>query len=117
VTDAPHPDPMTWLTQWYARQCDGYWEHSYGVSIDTLDNPGWLIKIDLTDTHLANKAFEEVAFNMDASDGDPSSRWHHCKVGDEQFVAACGVYDLLTVIGIFRAFTDAFPTDAVFTPR
>jgi hypothetical protein len=38
------------LQQWYADQCDGDWEHSYGIKLDTLDNPGWILKIDLQDT-------------------------------------------------------------------
>jgi hypothetical protein len=31
---------LPWLQGWYATQCDGDWEHEYGVSIETLDNPG-----------------------------------------------------------------------------
>jgi hypothetical protein len=30
---------------WYAAQCNGDWEHRYGVSIDTLDNPGWSVTL------------------------------------------------------------------------
>lgn len=37
---------------WYVRECDDDWEHSYGVKIDTLDNPGWTIAIDLRETSL-----------------------------------------------------------------
>jgi hypothetical protein len=28
------------LLQWYAAHCDSEWEHTYGVTLDTLDNPG-----------------------------------------------------------------------------
>lgn len=106
---APYSDALTWLSQWYAQQCDGDWEHSYGIKIDTLDNPGWLLKIDLTDTGIEDRPFAPVAFNMDASDGDPSVHWHHCKVADRQFAAACGVGDLAAVIGIFRSFVEEQP--------
>jgi hypothetical protein len=37
VTD---DDLLRWLQDWHAGQCDGDWEHSYGVDIGTLDNPG-----------------------------------------------------------------------------
>jgi len=47
------------LPQRYRGQCDGDWEHSYGVKIETLDNPGWLVTIDLTDTTLGGVAAEE----------------------------------------------------------
>ncbi|MEU4549059.1 Imm53 family immunity protein [Nonomuraea dietziae] len=45
--------PLTSLQSWYASCCDDDWEHSYGVTIGTLDNPGWCMKIDLVDTSLA----------------------------------------------------------------
>ena len=43
-------DPLTQLQQWYLSNCNGDWEHTYGVSIGTLDNPGWSVKIELTGT-------------------------------------------------------------------
>jgi hypothetical protein len=39
-------DDVTWLTQWYLAQCNEDWEHSYGVAIGTLDNPGWSLEVD-----------------------------------------------------------------------
>ena len=41
---------LEWLEQWYEKTCDGDWEHIYGISIDTLDNPGWRVRIDLRET-------------------------------------------------------------------
>jgi hypothetical protein len=43
---------LRWLAGWYAAQTDGIWEHDHGVKIDTLDNPGWDLRIDVTDTEL-----------------------------------------------------------------
>lgn len=40
------------IQSWYISNCNGDWEHSFGVSIDTLDNPGWSVRIDLADTGL-----------------------------------------------------------------
>lgn len=40
-------DPLKGLQDWYCSQCNGDWEHGYGVSIETLDNPGWSLKIEL----------------------------------------------------------------------
>jgi hypothetical protein len=40
-------DELAWLEQWYQEQCDGDWEHHCGVTIETLDNPGWLVQADL----------------------------------------------------------------------
>ena len=96
-------DGLGWLARWYADHCDGDWEHSYGIEIGTLDNPGWTLKIDLRDTALKDRPFDTVAFNMDAPDGDPAARWHHCKVVDYRFEGAGGVHDLSTLVGVFRA--------------
>ena len=46
---------VEWLEKWYKKQCDGDWEHMFGVQIYTLDNPGWRVKIDIADTELEEK--------------------------------------------------------------
>lgn len=33
------------LMNWYISHCDGEWEHGYGITIETLDNPGWAVKL------------------------------------------------------------------------
>jgi hypothetical protein len=43
-------DVMGWFARSYEAQCNGDWEHGFGASIDTLDNPGWLLKVDLAGT-------------------------------------------------------------------
>jgi len=53
-------DNLIWLSQWYLSQCDNNWEHSFGVKVDTLDNPGWSLKIDLTDTEMRGRDFGRV---------------------------------------------------------
>jgi hypothetical protein len=45
-------DIIARLQNWYAAQCDGNWEHAWGIKIDTLDNPGWTVTIYLHDTPL-----------------------------------------------------------------
>jgi hypothetical protein len=46
------PDELARLRAWYSARCDGNWEHEHGVKIDTLDNPGWSVVIDLEGTDL-----------------------------------------------------------------
>ena len=38
---------LQWLQQWYYAHCDDTWEHQHGITIQSLDNPGWLVKVDL----------------------------------------------------------------------
>ncbi|MDR3158367.1 MAG: immunity 53 family protein [Zoogloeaceae bacterium] len=33
------------LQRWYSSQCDDTWEHSNGVKISTIDNPGWHVEM------------------------------------------------------------------------
>ena len=67
------------IQKWYASNCDGNWEHSFGVQIGTLDNPGWDVTIDLEATNLENKHFEIL--QNDVSD----KRWILCHVENKKF--------------------------------
>src|SRR4051812_33664431 len=44
-------DALYLLQWWYLAQCNDAWEH-FGVGIGTLDNPGWSVRVELTDTSL-----------------------------------------------------------------
>ncbi len=103
-------DNFDWLTKWYLSQCNSDWEHGYGVRIDTLDNPGWSIKIDLADTRLEGRTFVKVAQGEIAGSLEEWSRtggWLVAEVKGSMFEAACGPFDLSAVIGIFRAWADS----------
>jgi hypothetical protein len=43
-----------WLQQWYISQCDGEWEHDEGIKIQSSDNPGWIVEINVKDTEAEN---------------------------------------------------------------
>ena len=83
------------LQDWYLAQCNGEWEHGYGVSIETLDNPGWSLRIELTGTALQDKPFSPI------EDTEPESSWVHCKVQNRIFEAHCGPLMLSTVVSYF----------------
>ena len=51
------------LQTWYSSQCNGDWEHFYGIKLETLDNPGWHLSIDLVGTDLENVTLETVYHN------------------------------------------------------
>src|SRR6266446_2516963 len=72
-------DTLTKVQNWYLSQCNGEWEHAYGVAIDTLDNPGWAVKIDLKNTRWEQVSFEELKFYRGPSD------WVRCIKEDGQF--------------------------------
>lgn len=98
-------DNLNWLAAWYPTQCDNDWEHSYGVKIDTLDDPGWTITIDLTDTSLQHQTFERAGQGEPSGDLDEWLRtgsWWAASVQGDAFRISCGPLDLSAAIGVFR---------------
>lgn len=86
------------IQKWYGLQCDGDWEHSYGVTVDTLDNPGWKLSVSLVDTLL-----EDVKFDV-VQEGDPeskSSSWIYCYKENGFFIGMCSNGNLEMIISIF----------------
>lgn len=89
------------LQSWYVRRCNDLWEHSYGITIDNIDNPGWQIKIDLKDTYLQTTEFANVSMNCNETDWPADRNWYSCKKDSDTFSAACGPLLLETVLKIF----------------
>lgn len=74
-------DVLEKLQAWFAGQCDGEWEHAFGVSIQTTDNPGWWVKVELRGTALEDVAFTPVKRGM-RTDEDPEPPWMNCYVDE-----------------------------------
>ncbi len=100
-------DNITWLMNWYLAECNTEWEQYYGVTIDTLDNPGWSLTVDLEYTSLEGKPFQPVFDNVaenDAEQGlDGDTPWMVAKVEGTKFKAYGGPRDLSRLIGAFRS--------------
>ena len=84
------------LARWYESNCDGDWEHSFGVTIDTLDNPGWFVTVDLDDSALADRAFDLVEAQY-----DDATKWMRCWKEGTKFRAACGPTKLEEALIVF----------------
>src|SRR5687767_7130592 len=93
--------PLDALQAWYAEQCDGDWEHQYGVKIDTLDNPGWAVEIDVIGTRLSGRAFPEAVEERSERD------WIRCSVADGRFRGHGGPGNLEEVLERFLAWANA----------
>jgi hypothetical protein len=88
------------LQTWYHSQCDEDWEHQFGVHIETLDNPGWSVKIDLNETPLEGKEFETV--QIERSDND----WLFVTSTPTLFKIACGPHNLEEGLTMFCNWAD-----------
>ena len=101
---------LPWLMQWYLHQCNGDWEHAYGVQIRNLDNPGWTLKIELSDTALEHRPFTRVEYGEPADDLEEWKRtgsWWVADVKGVCFDGACGPLDLEALINVFRNWAEA----------
>ena len=92
----PGMSALDFLMAWYRTQCNGTWEHAYGVTIETLDNPGWMVMIDLTGTALEDGTMQAVSFQRSDTD------WLSCKVEHKRFRGAGDSQKLPVILQTFQ---------------
>ena len=91
---------IKWLAEWYISNCDGDWEHCYGMSIGTMDNPGWGVVIELHETELEDRIFHNISLDNGEDD------WFDCKVENNVFYGYGDPHKLLSIIEIFKDFAE-----------
>jgi Immunity protein 53 len=89
---------LTKLAAWYSEQCNGLWEHSHGIRIGTVDNPGWTVKVDLRETPFQDAIFEEIRVDND------ENNWINCFKKDSIFTGAGDPSKIATILEIFLKF-------------
>lgn len=89
-----------WVQTWYQSQCDGDWEHEYGIKIDTVDNPGWYVVINLMGTECEGHHFSPAESEIDDTD------WYFCLTRSNNFEASCSPCNLSKVLKIFREWVE-----------
>ncbi|MEY4198499.1 MAG: hypothetical protein RLZZ265_239 [Verrucomicrobiota bacterium] len=93
--------PIQELQKWYRSQCDGEWEHQHGIKIETLDNPGWSVRVELKGTPLARKPFPSIKRLED------KRNWIHCEVVNDKFEGHGGPLMLEEIIRTFLSWANA----------
>ena len=84
------------LQAWYLAMCNDDWEHTYGIFISNIDNPGWSLKVELKDTYLYDVNFEKLHIQR-----DDENDWVTCNVKDGDFQGYGGPENLAELVGIF----------------
>lgn len=87
---------LNWLMNWYNTQCDGNWEHDYGILIETTDNPGWSIEINLQNTSVNDL---EIPWGYHQIN---ETSWYGYKIENSLFTASCSPLYLENLITIFK---------------
>jgi hypothetical protein len=94
---------LPFLEQWYAAQCDGDWEHEFGVRVDTLDNPGWSLSIELVGT--VPEGVTAARRVVERTKSDWLTTWSNGR----KFEARCGPLNLAEAIRAFAGFAAPSP--------
>ena len=93
-----------WLEQWYLQQCDGDWEDTFGIHIETLDNPGWQVRINLQGTRhdaLPNAVLKVMH--------QTETEWMDCRIVAGTFEGTGGPLMLGPILQLFRSWIEAQP--------
>ena len=93
-------DAIEFLQSWYRAQTNGEWEHARGVTIETLDNPGWRVTIDLVGTPLQSVAMSTVQREKSPQD------WLVCEVERDQFRGNGDPQKLLVILQLFQRWAE-----------
>ncbi len=91
---------LNWLQNWYKKQIDGDWEHTYGVAIKTIDNPGWHIEIDLNET-----SYEHLNSEFKLIDNSKDD-WYGVEIKNKKYIGVGDPSKLDFLIKIFRKFVE-----------
>ena len=97
-------DVIHWLEQWLQDQCDGEWEHEQGFTLETIDNPGWRLTIDLKGVAASNDRLLIVEGDSPSAEngyvgGEP---WLICEVKSGKFIGAGDPSQLARILQTFR---------------
>ena len=87
---------LDWIQNWFKNNCDGQWEKSEVIQITTLDNPGWEVEIDISNTSIANTTINWILNEHSKQD------WYGVKIEDQKFTAAGDSGKLKFLLGLFK---------------
>ncbi|WP_444888917.1 immunity 53 family protein [Microbulbifer sp. JMSA008] len=101
VKHQKHGKAIKELEEWYFSQCNEDWEHTYGIEIGTLDNPGWFLKVDITDTDIEEKEYEGFSYGVGDDAEASGNDWIIKKLEGGKFVGYGGAHKLSELIKLF----------------
>jgi hypothetical protein len=91
-------DQLSKLNDWFESQWIAVVGEEVGITIDTLDNPGWRLRIELqwlADKALVSRHFEKVLIERSKTD------WLAANKNGTLFEAFGGIRNLDEMIGLF----------------
>ena len=80
------------IQDWYSSHCNGDWEHQKCVRINTIDNPGWRIVVNLENTFL--EGIKRKPIQIENTEED----WIHINIENSKIKVYCGAMNLIESI-------------------
>jgi len=102
INTTHNKDNLTWLTDWFYSQCDGDWEHCFGIGINNLNGSEGFFKVGISETELEDKPFEAIEIKRSDSDWVQCSISTKIRQGRPMFVGYGGLLNLPEMIKVFR---------------
>lgn len=87
---------LDWIQDWFKNNCDGEWEHGSGIQIATLENPGWEIEIDISNTSVATLNIPWILNENSKQD------WYGVKIENQKFIAEGDAGKLEFLLDLFK---------------
>lgn len=96
---------LNWLQGWYIQECVNNKKYNLDeiINIDTIDNPGWHIRINLKATKFTRKILDEI--NVDNGDDD----WVFIKLDKGVFEGVGDKNKLVYILEIFKTWCQNIP--------
>ena len=95
-------DLLAKIQSWYKRMCNDDWEHTYGIFISNIDNPGWSLKIEIKDTYLYDIGFKKIVLQR-----EDEHDWITCNVKDGEFQGYGGPGNLAELLNVFLVWAES----------
>jgi hypothetical protein len=89
-------ESLEWIQNWFKENCDGEWEKNEVIQITTIDNPGWEVEIDISNTSIANTTINWILNENGKQD------WYGVKIENQKFTAAGDPGKLIFLLGLFK---------------
>lgn len=97
---------IKWLQDWYSSNCDGEWEHENLVKIQSLDNPGWLLEIEILNITSITPIKKWELFEVS------EQNWIGYDVEEHKFTASGDSTKLEAMIKIFKILIEKGEVDS-----
>jgi len=93
--------PLEFLQSWYLAQTNGAWEHVRGITIESLNNAGWMVTVDLIETPLQDRPMTPLREDRSPRD------WLACRVERNQFLGQGDGRKLGVILDVFQQWAGA----------